>query len=325
MQEDEVIDDLAVVENDGFGSDFPDKIEDNESIPDGDIETEEVHETSPKKSKPVIADKTKYNRERRKVKELEYEKQKQAEEIERLRQIAEKSSELAMTQYDRTVQLDIDRAKAKLAKAIEDGDVSAQVDMQAELSLLAAKSEQLNVWKGQKQLDEENNKSSQVDRGQSRNIQSEYVEPERDEIHNPIMSQWLNDNPWFVESNEEFDPEMYEEVLGYATAYDKKLMRTGQANKIGTKEYFDNINNYVRSEFYSEPEPTHSRTLNMKQSNIPVAPVGNGTQRAKANKPTISLTAEEKDFAVNIMNLTEEEYLKLKIEDMEIQKLKGRA
>jgi hypothetical protein len=313
---------LDVVENDGFGSDLPEE-ETVEPESEGEQEASDVEEPI-KQVRTTTPEKTKYNREKRKSKELEHKVRQLEEEITRQKQIAEKSSEIAMSQYDRTVQLDMDRAKSKLTKALEDGDISVQTEMTAELALLAAKAEQLNVWKSQKQIDEDNRQPTQINRGQQSQVQQVNEDYEPEEIDNPIMAKWMSDNTWFNQNSDDFDPEMYEEVLGFATAYDKKLARTGQTDKIGTKEYFDDINNYVRSEFYSDPQPTHSRTLNMKQSNTPVAPVGNGAQRAKSSKSTVSLNSEEKAFAVT-MGLTEAEFLDFKVKDMENQRLKGKA
>lgn len=324
MLEENVIDGVDAVENDGFGSDLPDEGNIDPEIDPGEGESESPKEEPVSPVRTTTPEKTKYNREKRKNKELEYKLKQLEEEITKQKHIAEKSSEIAMSQYDRTVQLDMDRAKSKLTKALEDGDISVQAEMTAELALLAAKAEQLNVWKSQKQIDEENRPPTQINRGQQPQANQADEDYEPEEIENPIMAKWINDNTWFNQQSDDFDPEMYEEVLGFATAYDKKLARIGQSNKIGTREYFDEINNYVRSEFYSEPQPTHSRTLNMKQSTIPVAPVGNGAQRAKSTKPTISLNAEEKDFAVT-MGLTEAEFLDFKVKDLENQRLKGRA
>lgn len=324
MLEENVIDGVDAVENDGFGSDLPDEGNIDPEIDPGEGESESPKEEPVSPVRTTTPEKTKYNREKRKNKELEYKLKQLEEEITKQKHIAEKSSEIAMSQYDRTVQLDMDRAKSKLTKALEDGDISVQAEMTAELALLAAKAEQLNVWKSQKQIDEENRQPTQINRGQQSQANQADEDYEPEEIENPIMAKWINDNTWFNQQSDDFDPEMYEEVLGFATAYDKKLARTGQSNKIGTREYFDEINNYVRSEFNSEPQPTHSRTLNMKQSTIPVAPVGNGAQRAKSTKPTISLNTEEKDFAVT-MGLTEAEFLDFKVKDLENQRLKGRA
>ncbi len=268
---------------------------------------EGIQEEKPKQKKGRVPGKTRINQLIREKYEAENETQALRAENERLKKLQENANNAAMAHYDNSVQLKMDRAKQLKAQAIEIGDVSAQVDADVELSRVAAQMEQLDAWKAQ-----QSHKQREADvmhEQQQHNNQQQYQTPDLNEE----TEEWLQENPWFDPRTSHYDADMQAEVKAYADALDRKLIRSGQEDKIMTREYFDAINGYVQKEFYND-EPRQNRNLNMKSARgAQVAPVGNRAASGTPNSvnPKIILSAEEKDL-IRLGKIDEKEFIRQK-------------
>lgn len=293
-----------------------------EEAPEQDSDTQEVEAIAPesKKHSNRPLGKTRINQLRREKYRAENEANLLRAENDRLKKLNDSSTQAAMVHYDSSVKLRLDRAKQVKALAIENGDVNAQVDADVEIGRIAAQMEQLEAYKSQESVRERQQAPEQEQyRQQQRAPQAQL---------NEDTESWLADNTWFVPNSPDFDQDMHQEVQAYAESLDRKLRRTGQEDKIMTREYFDEINNYVQREFYEQedtPPPQPSRNLNMKQasSRAPVAPVGKtGGRPNPANPRQITLTSEEKDF-IRFAKISPEEYVKQKAAIAQSERTRG--
>lgn len=281
-------------------------------------EAVEVEEEAPiERPNKRLPAKTRINQITREKFAAQHEAQLLREENERLRKLAEINESAALGNYDHAIQLRIDQAKRDLTKAIEEGDVSLQADSIDKIAEAKAEAKQLEAWKANQKYAAERSQSQ----SQQQQQPQEYYQPQVN--MNEETESWLSQNQWFVPDSPEFDSDMAQEVQAYAAALDRKLNRQGQQNKILSKEYFDHINDYVRREFYDEEPEQPQRNLNMKPQKHSPAPVMRSAPQAKAAKPRIVLSEDEKFMARN-MGITEEAWIKAKIQDQQLQQQRGR-
>ena len=231
-------------------------------------------------------------------------------EVERLRSLSEQSSQAAMTHFDDSVKLRAETAQQRLIKAIEEGDVLEQAKATSELTKAATEQHSIDSWKAnQKYL--ESQKSNDVYSDQHREVHNDYrTEPEV----SVETKSWLEENDWFNPNSSQFNPELANEVQNYDKVLASRYARLGQHDKIGSKEYFNEINRYVKTEIFGEQEAPQQRTLNMKQTRVGAAPVNNGGNQSR-NEPTkVRLPSDfsPSDLQTFIKNLgvDEKEYIK---------------
>lgn len=306
----EIVEEDAQDAGDGFGSDQDEPAQ------------EEAPVEKAAKPKHRVPAKTRINQLIRQKSQAEHEANLLRSENERLRQLSEVSNNAAMTHYDKSVKLRLDRAIQMKTEALHNEDIEAQVKADLEMSRVAAQIEQLEAWKAQ----QGNVKQQQPQQQQQYDAPNNYQEPTQQ--LNEVTENWLAENSWFVPNSPDYDPDMQEEVQAFADSLDKKLRRTGQANKILSEDYFNEINNYVAREFYGEQPQQRSNkgNLTMKPANTraPVAPVSRGGQPSNPQKPTrVTLTTEERDLA-RMSGITPEAYAKWKVETQKIQRDRGR-
>lgn len=285
-------------------------------------EAQEEEEIVPKQRKKLNSAQARINKLRRENYQMQHQAQeasRQAEmlrqENERLKALSETTNQASMIHYNESVKLREQSAKAQLGKAIENGDVNLQIEATEELASAKAEAKNLEAWRAQEKMRMDSMQQQQQPQPRP---QEEYYQQPPQEQYNQETVDWLQSNPWMHPDHEDFDPDLQEEVISYAAALDKRLARTGQQNKIMSKEYYDNINRYINGDNQA------SRTLNMKQSTIPVSGVGkSATQVRSQNKGSIVLTAEQKEFA-DLMRIPHTEYAKQVLVDRQIQAQKGR-
>lgn len=290
-------------------------IEESEILENSDEPELEEEEIVPPKKREKELTKTRFNQIQREKYQAIHENRALKEEIERLRNFSDLSNKAAMSNYDQAIQLKEQTASQKLTQAIENGDVQLQTEAYKDMAKIAAEQQQLNSWKAQQQLNQ-NSKPQQE-------YTDRYQYPQ--EQNPPELSNWISENTWFDKYSPDFDAEMADEVISYARTLDNKFIRSGQKNKLLSKEYFNEINRYVQQEIYGQESPQQNRTLTMRPSKNIVSPVSKGTQIAKAQRDRVSLTADEKDLARRL-NVSDETFLKHKVEDLNRVKIdRGRG
>ncbi len=116
---------------------------------------------------------------------------------------------------------------------------------------------------------------------------------------------WLEANPWFSPDSPEYNPELAEEVMGYAKELNKHLQIRGMSNTIDTADYYRTLDQIIQNK-YDLQEDTGERMSQIpssKQSSR-VAPVHRqaslSTDRISVNgKRPIYLDADEREIALS--------------------------
>ena len=141
-------------------------------------------------------------------------------------------------------------------------------------------------------------------------IRSEYAEKQQQQnqnpqTYNPDIVDWVRQNAWFNENSDDYDAEMADEVKAYDLVLSRQYQRMGKADKIATKDYFKDIDNYVREKFYMETpvtEPKVERKPFSKVSPVTNKPTGNSISE-------IRLSDTQKEIAQGL-GMSEEAYRK---------------
>ncbi len=249
------------------------------------------------------------NEELARVARAEAESLRQENEI--LRRQAERSQNVAMDNYDRLIDRDLNQTKQKLAIAIENGDVEAQVEANSELSRLATQKHESENWKMQQQI--------QAERNQNQPARSETQQLPRAALD------WYAQNSWANPNSPDFDHDMYSEADHIAKQLDHELSRTGQSHLIYSRAYFNKINELV-DERMNPQQSMQKKELNMKPTRNNVAPVKNsGFQgnSAQSNRKA-RLTPEQAEFAKGL-GIDEKTYLKSFLQDKVVNAHKYRG
>ncbi len=240
-------------------------------------------------------------------------------EVERLRSLSEQNSQAAMTHFDDSVKLRSETAQQRLVKAIEEGDVLEQAKATAELTRAATEQHSIDSWKAnQKYLESQKGRDDYHE--PSREVTPDYrPEPEV----SAETRGWLEENSWFNPNSTDFNPDLAAEVQNYDKVLASKYARTGQHSKIGSKEYFNEIDRYVKTEIFGEQEAPQQRTLNMKQTRVGAAPVNNGGTQSR-NQPTkvrlpSDFTPSDLQTFIKSLGVDEKDYIKSLEEDTKIQ------
>jgi hypothetical protein len=286
---------------------------------------EEVHREDPTSldidddlQRQILAKKklSKLTRERHR---LAAETQKLKEENQALRNHMEHSSQAAMTHYDNNVQLRIDTAKKEKLKALEIGDMESVVERDQELAAAVAELNSIQSWKTQESIRQYNQQQESQQYQQQQ--QQQYYEPPETEL-NQETETWIEANPWFDPNSREHIPEVFEDVNDYVASLDEHLARTGKEHQRFTKAYFNKIDAYV-NETYGRQAPLATAPIKMKSSNQYVEPVRNTRSIATpAQKQKVTLSPEEIDMARR-SGVSDQEFIKHKLIDMEKQKMRG--
>ena len=204
-----------------------------------------------------------------------------------------KADTAAMEHYEKSVKLQLEEAKRLQASAIEEGDAQKQAEAMELIAKSAADARAIEHYKRQQPAVVEKEEKQQ------QNNQSQ-------QAYNPDISDWVTKNAWFDENSDEYDAEMAEEVKAYDLVLSRQYQRMGKADKIATKDYFKDIDRYVREKFYME-KPDVIETPVERKPFTKVSPV---TSRPTTRHISdIRLSDNQKEIAENF-GMSEEDYKK---------------
>ena len=126
------------------------------------------------------------------------------------------------------------------------------------------------------------------------------------QLYNADISDWISQNSWFNQNSDDYDAEMAEEVKAYDLVLSRQYQRMGKVDKIATKDYFKDIDRYVREKFYMEKpgviEPPVERKPFSKVSPVTSRP----TTRHISD---IRLSGAQKEIAQNL-GMSEDDFKK---------------
>jgi hypothetical protein len=277
----------------------------SEEAEEHEVPTENKETESEKPKKPRVSAKTRINQKNREYHEqlrraeiAEKELHSLKEENERLRKISENSNKAMLSSQESMIDSHIRNAKQVKAKAIEDGDIQAQLDADEALAAAVSDKRRIDEYKIQQKMYEEDQKNHNNNQQHVRNQQ----QSEEENYITPEASEWLADNAWFDEDSEDFDPDLYQKALNYSQHLNRQYQRLGKTNRISTYEYFDDIDKYMSR--HINTVPSNARNINSKSTgdlvmNRPrgtVAGVGR-TQPAGGTRETFRMSREEQDMA----------------------------
>lgn len=224
-------------------------------------------------------------------------------ENEKLKRIADLSNKTALFNYEENVKQRLDQAKNQMAQAIESGDIQAQTNAQLDLSMAATEYKQAKDWKVQKEYE---------DSQHQQNLQYQQQEQQQGI---PIEAQnWAVRNTWLNSNSEDYDEELATIVDSAVDKMDAYLYRNGLGNKVYSREYFQEIDNYVNSlrnqreeqipsnNQYAEDDsddyqPNVRRQIPMRQTKQSVAPVRSRNMESGRNKEILSISSEQREMA----------------------------
>lgn len=222
------------------------------------------------------------------------------EENRNLKEALKKSWEVGDYHYGKNVFSDLEKAKNDLKKAFEIGDSDAWIEANRNLIRIETTIHELEKWERQKAEPSPEPKAQQ---------QSEYERA----ITEDLIGDWLDKHPYLQQGSKQYNAELADKVIPYVDALDAYLVKTNRQNAYLSDEYFNNIENYMsgltKPKIQVEPQPINTSVGRVRGS----APSGATTRTAPMK---VTLTAEDKDWAQRF-NVTEEAYLRSKIEDME--------
>jgi hypothetical protein len=254
-----------------------------------DAEEEEGPEEEPK---PKRRDENRIQELARRAQEAE----RRASEFEaRAQQEAElrRQSDIAMmSHYETGLRNKEKTIRADLSEAMSLGDTEKQIDLQTEL--MQVRNDLTGVSEWRKEVE-----SQPVSQPQPK-AQPAPKQPELE----PRTRDWIAGNAWFQPQSPDFDREMHEEATTYARKLERRLKAEGRSEEIGGKNYFANIDKYVRQEFpeaFEEAATPKKGTPKMSRDNT-VAPVARSGApgQPSPNSRTVRLTPEQRRMAHNM-------------------------
>lgn len=310
---------------------------DNQNDDKSDSYSEQDNEEIPKKRKIKDPQKTKMNQILRERYQLENERNIIAQENERLRQEMESlktinsfSTQAAVTNYETSTIDRLQRAKDMKAQAMEAGDIKEQIEADIALNAALAEQERLNVWKENQRLHQQ---QQQIDyeayNQQQQSQQYAYNQNQSNPIPNDqIADQWYNENDWFNEKSNNYDPDSKEFAITLADRMDTELFRNGRADAIYSPEYFEYLDMEIdkfKSGHYNDRRRPSSQQRNQSMSTPRsiVSPVSNSGYRTASNvnnRKQVRLTPEQMDMAErmgNIPGVSQSDYARAVIADRE--------
>mgnify|MGYP005608424881 FL=1 len=208
--------------------------------------------------------------------------------------------------------------KDAIKAAKEEGDINREVELTQESEQIAAELAAHSLYKHQilpKELEQNYNRQQIVQQQtqyEDPRYNPNYIEPQTE--HNEELDYWLERNPWADPYSQEFDQELRSEVNEIALELDKRLKFNGNANLIGTPEYFTSLDNIMRDRWGHQTQPQNEPP---QYSNTPyqspVAPVTrNGSSMSEQYVAQKSLTHRHPGVALNPQELAIARNLQIK-------------
>jgi len=239
-------------------------------------------------------------------------------EADKLHRYATDSSDAALAQADQNVYHIIEQARENKRRALEEGDTDLAVQADFDLSTAVARLETIK----NKQTERDYEKQKYLNAIEEAEIAKQYqysappIAQYTPEVDVPVEAEYLvKANPWMNPARPEYDPNKVNTLYQFTKELDENLYRQGRGHEYFSPAYISEVNNFIRSNF-SDSDSNRSNSNNKSNYNN-VSPVSRGNSSYSNSKPKerYVLTEDEKFMARNA-GLSEESWLKHKIEDM---------
>lgn len=266
---------------------------DEETTENTDSEIKKTYETKKQKEK-------KFWKERREKYKALAERDRLASELEELRSQRDKALEVGNYHYGQNAYADLEKAELMHDKAIEEGDAKGLREANKAIIRATNAIDEIERWNYHNQ---QNAKASEQNERQANiaNVQRE------------IAQDWLESNDEINPSSVNYNPQMAQKVGAFINQLDRSIAESGKSEYYFSEPYFEAIDKHLsklkkQSQKSNTPPASINNVSGVKKS------YQSGSSTAKS-KQTIVLTADEKRMASNA-GITEEEWLKYKIDDL---------
>lgn len=171
-------------------------------------------------------------------------------ELEELRAKSQETDAAALTHFEAATTANLERAKQKLKQARESGDVDAETEAVAEVGKYSAEKGRIDAWKAnQKPAAEGEGQTEEEPAPRKEKPAPQETQAEREAKFSPELKGFIDENPWFRPNTAEFDLEMHKEAVAYGNLLERKWIRAGRQDEVGTPEYYAEIRKHVMTEF----------------------------------------------------------------------------
>ncbi len=225
-------------------------------------------------------------------------------ELEELRSQRDKALEVGNYHYGQNAYADLEKAELMHDKAIEEGDAKGLREANKAIIRATNAIDEIESWNYNNQqttkAPEQNNQQANI-----ANVQRE------------IAQDWLESNDEINPSSVNYNPQVAQKVGAFINQLDRSIAESGKSEYYFSEPYFEAIDEHLsklkkQSQKSNTPPASINNVSGVKKS------YQSGSSTAKS-KQTIVLTADEKRMASNA-GITEEEWLKYKIDDLNKQK-----
>lgn len=218
--------------------------------------------------------------------EIEAERDRLREEAERLRNERDSERVANVKSMETGLTAELSAAKRKLADAYTLGDGEAIASATEEVSRLAADLSTVRAYAAQP--------AEKPAPQQQQQPQQARVEPR--------TQAWISENPWFVPSSPDYEPELAVEAQAFAKKLEIRLQREGKAAEIGSDAYFNQINEHMARTYpdmFELETAAPAKKVPTMTADRTVAPVQrqDAAMKPKPKSGKVRLSADQMDMA----------------------------
>jgi hypothetical protein len=206
---------------------------------------------------------------------------------------------VAMENFSSKVDNDLKSAEADYERAVEQGDVRAQIEATKRISKATSQQSDINAWREQaKEKAKAAPETEEKPKPQQQQQQSVELPKE--------VQSWINRNKsWYDPNSEDFDQDAHVAVTRYAAALEQQMQLEGRDDEVNGSEYWAKIDSFVSRKF-PDYAPAKGGTPPMKGSSA-VAPARGATpQQLPGQKPAsptkIQLTSDDRKMARSLVD-----------------------
>ena len=231
--------------------------------------------------------------------EAEAQRQRFAEELAAARASSQEAIEAALHYGKQALERDLELAKRDLKLAKDSGDTEAESALTVKISGIQAQISRIPAPSQAQQAQPQYEQPRQ----QARQAPPPDVLPpvEAPNGQKTPFGAWVENNSWFDQGSPDFDPVLHETARDFADTYERQLTRLGRANEIGTPAYFQQISNYMNSQFPSEEAPRQEQRqaprMPPMSGQSPAAPASRGVPQGRSNN-IVSLSKDQEEYAL---------------------------
>lgn len=226
--------------------------------------------------------------------------------------LLEQSEQSKNSYYENNLQTRETAVINELKVAKEEGDVDREIALSKELAKVTADQSTYGLYKSQlknqynqPQYNYDNQTNIYPEPTYGTNIHDPNINVNYDEPVNEIYDSWLERNPWADPDSQNYSPRLRDEASQLANEFDEMLRYNGNADVIGTADYYQSIENLMSDRYAVKNEEPKRR----ESQSYSVAPVSrNGSSMADQymskhpnnTRRHTSLTEDEYKIARNL-------------------------